>query len=332
MKRPVFFYAFILILAVALGVVGYKFVKQKNLPPLQELFTQAEKLRAGGAVLDAAVQYDLFWDGYPKSELAPQALYYAGTCKFLVGVNCPGIKEFDQKKAGLADAKKKEYQACLDYLKSQKKAFAYDDKIDKYLYQGTEFEKLIKDYPASDLVDDAAFQLVRTKIAAQQQQKTLNAGGMLQQYAEFFQKYPQSPFRKDGVEDLSKLVAEAPDPLPDHKALVASYQKLAPAAKDFPELGKLAYVLGKKLLKEGDPANAAAIFGVPALLGIGVVETQQTRLNIRGGPDTAQKVVTKANKGEEVLILEKTGQWYRIQLQDGVTGYARNDFIKVNPK
>jgi len=318
----------ILSVVVLFGSSSCKFLKKKVAPPPQEMFTEAEKLRASGAILEAAAQYDAFLEQYEKTELAPAALYYSGTCKYTLSVECPGEKEFDQRKAGLSDIKKKQYQDCLDYMKKNKKAFSYNQTLDKYLYQGSEFEKLIKEYPASDLVDDAAFQLVRAQLAAKQLLKTLTAATPLELYAGFFQKYPQSPFRKDGVEDLIKLISAAADPLPDHKALVESYQKLAPAAKDLPDLAKLAYLLGKKLIKEGDLANAAPILGISAVVGIGIVETQQTRLNIRGGQSTGAKIVAKAGKGEEVLILEQTGDWYHVQLQDGTKGYAHSEFVK----
>jgi outer membrane protein assembly factor BamD (BamD/ComL family) len=321
-------YIIVISLLCLLGVTSCNFMKKK-VPP-HEMFAEAEKLRKSGNLVEAAQQYDALFEQHQDSELAPAALYYSGTCKYTLSVRCPGKKEFEQRKATFAELKQKQYKQCIDYMKKHKKAFSYGEAIDKYVYKGTEFEKLIASYPSSNLLDDAAFQFVRTQILEKQQLKTLTVAIALQMYAEFFEKYPQSSYRQKVVEDMVKLISEYSEPLLDHPTIVETYQKFIPFSDDFPELAKLSYSLGKKLIEEGDLENAAPILGVPSVAGIGIVNTQQTRLNIRGGQGTNHKIVGKADKGEELLILDDTGQWYHVQLEDGTMGYAHSDFIRTS--
>lgn len=329
MKKSTHIFSVILLtLSVLLTITSCKYIKKK-VPP-HEMFAEAEKLRKSGYLLEAAKEYDKFFDSYEESELAPAALYYSGMCKYTLSTRCPGKKEFEQQKGGLSDIKKRQYEQCTDYMNDHKDAFLYGETIDKYLYTGIEFEKLIESYPSSNTVDDAAFQLARTKIVAKQQMNTLTVTVALQLYTEFFQKYPQSQYRQKGIEDLIKLISEYSESLAAHKTLVETYKELAALADTLPELAKISYLLGKKCIEEGNSEHAAPILGVPSVVGIGIVSTRQTRLNIRSGQGTNYKIIAKAEKGEEVIVLESTGQWYHVQLQDGTTGYAHSNFIKIN--
>jgi TolB-like protein len=62
---------------------------------------------------------------------------------------------------------------------------------------------------------------------------------------------------------------------------------------------------------------------------VGVVETQRDPLNIRRGPGKQYKVIAKAAKGEKLIIIESSGEWDKVQLQNGIVGYASNEFIRI---
>jgi TolB-like protein len=62
---------------------------------------------------------------------------------------------------------------------------------------------------------------------------------------------------------------------------------------------------------------------------VGVVETQRDPLNIRRGPGKQYKVIAKAAKGEKLIIIESSGEWYKVQLQNGTVGYASSEFIRI---
>lgn len=309
------------------SITGCKYFKKK-VPP-SEMFTKAEQFRQSNELIDAAKQYDELLEIHSDSELAPAALYYSGICKYTLSIRCPGKNAFEQQKAELSKTKKDEYQRCIDLMEKQGHSFVYEEALDTYLYNGREFDQLIERYSVSDLVDDAAFQRVRTRIVEHQQRQTLTVANILQLYAEFFEQYPQSPYRKNGVEDMQKLLSEYSGAFADHPTIVETYRKFTPFVDDFPELTKISYLLGKRFLKEGDPEGAASVLGVPSVVGIGIVNTQRTALNIRRNQGTQYQIIGKAQKGDELLILESTGQWYHVQLQDGTLGYAHRDYVKI---
>ncbi len=62
---------------------------------------------------------------------------------------------------------------------------------------------------------------------------------------------------------------------------------------------------------------------------LGIVETKETRLNIRRGAGREYKVIGKAQKGGKLTILSKEGEWYHVQLQRGTKGYVHGDFIRI---
>jgi uncharacterized protein YgiM (DUF1202 family) len=75
------------------------------------------------------------------------------------------------------------------------------------------------------------------------------------------------------------------------------------------------------------PSTDSSATSVPSEEG--VVATKSAPLNIRANTDPKAKVVGKADKGTKVKILEKTGDWYKIKLKNGTTGYASSQFIQV---
>ena len=52
-------------------------------------------------------------------------------------------------------------------------------------------------------------------------------------------------------------------------------------------------------------------------------------LNIRSGASTNYSVVTKANKGEKVTILESKNGWYKVKLSNGKTGWGSAKYITI---
>lgn len=320
----------VLSLIIGLWLPGCKFIKKQIRPP-NEMFLKAEELRKGEDFVAAARQYDDLVATHTNSELAPAALYYAGLCKYTLSLRCPGKSAFEQQKDALSKAKEQQYQECLDYLEKQKAAFTYTAAIDKYLYTGVEFETLIKTYPTSDLLDDAAFQRVRVQIVEQQQLNSLTVALMLQYYADFFEKYPQSPYRQNGLDDLLKLLTEYPGQFTDPLTIAETYQKFLAFTDDFPDLAKVSALLARKLMNTGDNVSAGKVLGLPSLVGIGIVTTQQTNLNVRRGQGTQYQIVGKAPKGAEVLVLDATGDWYQIQMDDGTRGYVNKPYIELQP-
>ena len=65
---------------------------------------------------------------------------------------------------------------------------------------------------------------------------------------------------------------------------------------------------------------------------VGVVVTSNTSLNIRQGVGKHTKPIAKIEKGKKINIIDVLGQWYQIELEDGRSGYAESDYVKILPK
>jgi len=65
---------------------------------------------------------------------------------------------------------------------------------------------------------------------------------------------------------------------------------------------------------------------------IGIVVSDNTTLNIRQGVGQHTKPIAKVKTGSKVNIADILGQWYKLELEDGRTGYAHSDYVKILPK
>ncbi|OQW92865.1 MAG: hypothetical protein BWK78_00210 [Thiotrichaceae bacterium IS1] len=62
----------------------------------------------------------------------------------------------------------------------------------------------------------------------------------------------------------------------------------------------------------------------------GVINTRETPLNVREGMGMDMTVIDKAPKGARVIILGMNGNWYRVQLDNGIIGYASKDYVEIS--
>ena len=53
-------------------------------------------------------------------------------------------------------------------------------------------------------------------------------------------------------------------------------------------------------------------------------------VNVRGGPGTTNSVISQVAQGDSLPILEQSGDWYRIKLQNGSTGWVAGWLVSVN--
>lgn len=54
-------------------------------------------------------------------------------------------------------------------------------------------------------------------------------------------------------------------------------------------------------------------------------------LNLRAGPDRGTRSLKVLSDGTELRVLQKDGEWYRVEHPDGITGYVMGDeeYVKV---
>jgi len=51
--------------------------------------------------------------------------------------------------------------------------------------------------------------------------------------------------------------------------------------------------------------------------------------NVRAGPDTKSKILLQSKTGHTFDILESSGKWYKIRLDDGTTGWTNRINLKI---
>ena len=61
----------------------------------------------------------------------------------------------------------------------------------------------------------------------------------------------------------------------------------------------------------------------------GVVVINKGSLNVRSKPIQITKVVSQVAKGSALRILGVSGAWYKVKLNNGIMGFASNDFMKI---
>ena len=71
------------------------------------------------------------------------------------------------------------------------------------------------------------------------------------------------------------------------------------------------------------PAADAATINSSA----GVVTTQTYSLNIRSGMTTTPAIIGSAKKGSYLTLLEKSGEWWKVEYTKGKYGYCHADYI-----
>jgi len=61
----------------------------------------------------------------------------------------------------------------------------------------------------------------------------------------------------------------------------------------------------------------------------GTVATTGGNLNVRSGPSTANSIIASLPNGTRLTALDMVGNFYRVRLANGQTGYASRDFIRL---
>lgn len=57
-----------------------------------------------------------------------------------------------------------------------------------------------------------------------------------------------------------------------------------------------------------------------------------SKLNVRSGPSTSHSVIHLLWKNNNVKVIGRTGNWYKIQLTDGRTGFVSGNYLKIDSR
>ena len=59
------------------------------------------------------------------------------------------------------------------------------------------------------------------------------------------------------------------------------------------------------------------------------VQVDALRVNVRKEPNTTSPIVTTANRGEVLEVLDRAGDWYRIKTRSGGEGYVSAHLVRA---
>jgi len=62
-----------------------------------------------------------------------------------------------------------------------------------------------------------------------------------------------------------------------------------------------------------------------------LLEVRPNKLNVRQKPSTRAGIVSRVSRGDLLSVVEKSGVWYLVMLQDGKRGYIREDLVTLRP-
>lgn len=81
-------------------------------------------------------------------------------------------------------------------------------------------------------------------------------------------------------------------------------------------------------LSDGRTGWISKTYAVPNTQTMGVVTA--TKLNVRTGPSTSYSIMHVLWNGNQVPIIDDSGNWYKIRLSDGRTGWVSKTYLRVN--
>lgn len=61
----------------------------------------------------------------------------------------------------------------------------------------------------------------------------------------------------------------------------------------------------------------------------GIVSTSSGNLNVRSGKSTSSTIITSLKKGTYVTLIEKSGEWWKVEYARGSYGYCHESYIKT---
>ncbi len=91
------------------------------------------------------------------------------------------------------------------------------------------------------------------------------------------------------------------------------------------DLYRAALVVGLILVMSG--AVTGSLSGWPDM-SFNTVEVQRPVANIRESATTDSRVVTTANQGDKLKVIDRQGSWYNVKTKDGQTGWVYSSLVK----
>lgn len=79
----------------------------------------------------------------------------------------------------------------------------------------------------------------------------------------------------------------------------------------------------------GISAGNPPVYAINSDSAAGIVSTESGRLNVRNSASSGGYILTSIPKGSYVALIEKTGDWWKVEYSEGKFGYCHSDYIEI---
>jgi N-acetylmuramoyl-L-alanine amidase len=94
--------------------------------------------------------------------------------------------------------------------------------------------------------------------------------------------------------------------------------------------GGSGWVAGWLVTVVASPAQTTSMSVVDSSTGSRSAVVTGSSVNVRGGPGTTNSVINQVAQGDSLPVLEQSGDWFRVKLQNGSSGWVAGWLVSVN--
>ena len=92
---------------------------------------------------------------------------------------------------------------------------------------------------------------------------------------------------------------------------------------------KILSVTLSAILAAGIASANAPAFAIEKDSMAGIISTESGNLNVRNSASSGGYVITSLSKGSYVALIDKIGDWWKVEYSEGKYGYCHSDYIEV---
>ena len=83
------------------------------------------------------------------------------------------------------------------------------------------------------------------------------------------------------------------------------------------------------VMAAGISAGNPPVYAINPDSAAGIISTEGGRLNVRNSASAGGYILTSIPKGSYVALIEKSGDWWKVEYSEGKFGYCHSDYIEI---
>jgi uncharacterized protein YraI len=83
------------------------------------------------------------------------------------------------------------------------------------------------------------------------------------------------------------------------------------------------------VMAAGISAGNPPVYAINPDSAAGIISTESGRLNVRNSASAGGYILTSIPKGSYVALIEKSGDWWKVEYSEGKFGYCHSDYIEI---